>query len=111
LCGARRPTEGAAGEVGGQRIEARRRVHEQGVAGILEDGDCGEEGIRQRAALEALEKAGLRIPAERFARLGGKILGDLVVSDNRRQWQSQRGPGARNQQTTEELAASRFNRS
>ena len=43
------------------------------VAGILEDGDCGEEGIRQRAALEAFEEAGLRVPAERFARLGGKV--------------------------------------
>ena len=43
------------------------------VAGILEDGDCGEDGIRQRAALEAFEEAGLRVPAERFARLGGKV--------------------------------------
>ncbi len=43
------------------------------VAGILEDGDCGEEGIRQRAALEAFEEAGLRVPAERFARLGAKV--------------------------------------
>jgi ADP-ribose pyrophosphatase len=43
------------------------------VAGILEDEDRGEEGIRQRAALEAWEEAGLRVPAERFARLGGRV--------------------------------------
>jgi len=43
------------------------------VAGILEDGDHGEDGIRNRAALEAWEEAGLRVPQERFTRLGGKV--------------------------------------
>lgn len=43
------------------------------VAGILEDSDRGEDGIRQRAAIEAFEEAGLRVPPERFARLGGKV--------------------------------------
>jgi len=38
-CGVRRQTESTAGKVGSQRIEARRRVHEQGVAGILENLD------------------------------------------------------------------------
>jgi ADP-ribose pyrophosphatase len=43
------------------------------VAGIIEDDDHGEEGIRHRAALEAWEEAGLRIPSDRFERLGGKV--------------------------------------
>ena len=43
------------------------------VAGIIEDDDHGEEGIRNRAALEACEEAGLRIPSDRFQRLGGKV--------------------------------------
>jgi ADP-ribose pyrophosphatase len=43
------------------------------VAGILEDGDHGEEGIQNRAAIEAWEEAGLRVPRERFERLGGKV--------------------------------------
>lgn len=43
------------------------------VAGILEDEDRGEDGIRRRASSEAWEEAGLRVPPERFARLGGKV--------------------------------------
>ncbi len=43
------------------------------VAGIIENDDLGEEGIRSRAALEAWEEAGLRIPTENFQRLGGKV--------------------------------------
>jgi ADP-ribose pyrophosphatase len=43
------------------------------VAGILEEEDRGEEGIKQRAAIEAWEEAGLRVPAEHFERLGGKV--------------------------------------
>lgn len=35
------------------------------VAGILEDGDRGEEGVRRRAAIEAWEEAGVRVdPAD-----------------------------------------------
>ena len=43
------------------------------VAGIIEDDDHGEAGIRSRAAIEAWEEAGLRIPSENFKRLGGKV--------------------------------------
>lgn len=43
------------------------------VAGILEDEDRGEDGIRRRAAIEAWEEAGLRVAPERFSRLGGKV--------------------------------------
>jgi ADP-ribose pyrophosphatase len=43
------------------------------VAGILEDEDVGEEGILRRAAIEAMEEAGLDLPAAAFSRLGGKV--------------------------------------
>ena len=43
------------------------------VAGIIEDSDHGEDGIRQRAVLEAWEEAGLRVPVESLQRLGGKV--------------------------------------
>jgi len=40
-------------------------------AGLIEGGDRGAEGIRARAAAEAFEEVGARIPAERFAILPG----------------------------------------
>lgn len=43
------------------------------VAGILEEEDRGEEGIRRRAAIEALEEAGLRIEPARVERLGKPV--------------------------------------
>lgn len=44
------------------------------VAGILEDGDVGEEGIRQRASLEAWEEAGLRVEPAQIRLLGRVFL-------------------------------------
>ncbi len=44
------------------------------VAGILEDGDVGEAGIRQRAALEAWEEAGLRVEPSQICLLGRVFL-------------------------------------
>ena len=43
------------------------------VAGILEDEDVGEEGILRRAAIEAMEEAGLDLPPSAFSRLGCKV--------------------------------------
>lgn len=43
-------------------------------AGLLESEDRGITGIRARAAAEALEETGLRIPAESFAPLGAPLL-------------------------------------
>jgi ADP-ribose pyrophosphatase len=40
-------------------------------AGLIEGGDVGAEGIRARAAAEAFEEVGARIPQERFAILAG----------------------------------------
>ncbi len=40
------------------------------VAGILEAGDRGEEGIRRRAAIEVWEEAGYRVAADDVAMLG-----------------------------------------
>ena len=40
-------------------------------AGLIEDGDRGVDGIRARAAAEAFEEVGVRIPADRFAVLAG----------------------------------------
>ena len=39
-------------------------------AGIVEAGDLGEEGLRRRCSLEALEEMGARVPAEAFEPLG-----------------------------------------
>lgn len=43
------------------------------VAGILEDEDRGEAGLRRRASLECREEAGLTVPPEAFAPLGARI--------------------------------------
>lgn len=40
------------------------------VAGLLEAGDDGEEGVRRRAAIEAEEEAGLRVDPARVELLG-----------------------------------------
>ena len=40
-------------------------------AGLIEGGDLGVAGIRARAAAEAFEEVGVRIPADRFAVLPG----------------------------------------
>lgn len=44
------------------------------VAGILEEGDVGEAGIRKRASLEAWEEAGLRVDPEQIQLLGRVFL-------------------------------------
>jgi ADP-ribose pyrophosphatase len=43
---------------------------EEIVAGVLEGEDRGLEGVRRRAAIEALEEAGYRVQPERFVHLG-----------------------------------------
>jgi ADP-ribose pyrophosphatase len=43
------------------------------VAGILEEDDRGEEGIRRRAAIEAMEEAGLRIDPAAVVLLGRPV--------------------------------------
>lgn len=43
------------------------------VAGILEEQDRGEEGVRARAAAEAWEEAGLRVDPARVQILGGGV--------------------------------------
>ena len=40
------------------------------VAGIIEQGEQGEEAVRRRAADEALEEAGYRVPADQVLLLG-----------------------------------------
>ncbi len=44
---------------------------EEVVAGVLEPGEQGIDALRRRAADEVLEEAGIRVPPERFALLGG----------------------------------------
>ncbi len=43
---------------------------EELVAGLLEDGDRGEDGVRRRAAAEAFEEAGFRVDAATITLLG-----------------------------------------
>lgn len=43
------------------------------VAGIIEEEDRGEEGIRRRAAAEALEEAGYRVDPAQVERLGAPV--------------------------------------
>lgn len=43
------------------------------VAGILEEHDLGEAGIRSRAAIEAMEEAGLHIDPAQIEFLGSKV--------------------------------------
>jgi ADP-ribose pyrophosphatase len=44
---------------------------EEIVAGLLESGDRGEEGIRRRAAIEVKEEAGFQVSPEEIILLGG----------------------------------------
>ncbi len=44
---------------------------EEVVAGVLEPGEQGIDALRHRAADEVLEEAGISVPPERFALLGG----------------------------------------
>jgi len=44
---------------------------EEIVAGVLEDSDRGEEGLRLRAALEVGEEAGIKVAPEEIQLLGG----------------------------------------
>ena len=46
----------------------------ESIAGSLEPGDVGEEGIDRRAAAELLEETGFLVPVEAIERLGGGIL-------------------------------------
>jgi ADP-ribose pyrophosphatase len=50
--------------------EVHLRVEEL-VAGVLEDADQGEEGIKTRAALEVGEEAGIQVAPEEIQLLGG----------------------------------------
>jgi ADP-ribose pyrophosphatase len=51
------------------------------VAGILEDGDEGPDGVARRAAMESHEEAGLWIPAGAAVPLGGPLFPSPGVSD------------------------------
>ena len=54
------------------------------VAGIVEEEDGeGDAGLRRRAAVEAEEEAGLRVPPERFAALGGETFASPGTSDEK----------------------------
>lgn len=54
------------------------------VAGIVEAGDAaGPEGMRRRAAAEALEEAGCRVPEERFGVIGGETFASPGTSDEK----------------------------
>ncbi len=46
---------------------------EEVVAGVMEPGERGLEGLRKRASEEAEEEAGVAIPPERFEPLGGSF--------------------------------------
>ncbi len=50
--------------------DARTMWMTEVVAGILEDGDRGEAGVRRRAALEAWEEAGVRVDPAAMELLG-----------------------------------------
>ena len=58
-------------------------MHLEVVAGVLEAGDTGEEGLRQRAAEELLEEAGLRVRAEQVTRLGPPVYNSLGIMAER----------------------------
>ncbi len=50
--------------------ESRRMTFTEVVAGIIERDDEGEAGVRERAAVEAFEEAGVRVDANRVEFLG-----------------------------------------
>ncbi len=52
-------------------------------AGVLEDEDKGEEGIRQRAALECEEEAGYAVPPGAIMSLGQPMFASPGVSDEK----------------------------
>jgi ADP-ribose pyrophosphatase len=54
------------------------------VAGLVEDSDgAGDAGLARRAALEAEEEAGLRVPAGEFRVLGGESFASPGTSDEK----------------------------
>lgn len=53
------------------------------VAGIIERGDIGEPGLRERAAAELHEEAGFRIPPSAFAMLGAPVFPSAGVIGER----------------------------
>ena len=60
--------------IGKQRAIPDSQPHlrvEEIVAGVLEDSDRGEEGLRLRAALEVGEEAGIKVAPEEIQLLGG----------------------------------------
>ncbi len=71
----------------------RRFVHEdpreylsitEVVAGLVEEGDtAGPAGLRKRAAAEAEEEAGCRVPPESFAPIGGETFASPGTSDEK----------------------------
>jgi ADP-ribose pyrophosphatase len=60
--------------IGKQPTIPDSQVHlrvEEIVAGVLEDSDAGEEGLRRRAAIEVGEEAGIQVAPEEIQILGG----------------------------------------
>ena len=55
----------------------------EAVAGILEAGDAGEEGLRRRAAKELEEEVGLPVPAGRIFALGAPLFISVGVMAER----------------------------
>ncbi len=53
------------------------------VAGVLEPGDAGPEGLLRRARIESAEEAGLDIPLEAIAALGAAFFPSPGVTDER----------------------------
>ncbi len=53
------------------------------VAGLLEPGDEGPEGLARRASLEAREEAGLEIPPEAFRPLGAPVFPSPGAADEK----------------------------
>lgn len=53
------------------------------VAGILERGDGGPDGLRRRGAAETREEAGVDLPADAFAPLGGPSFPTPGAADER----------------------------
>ena len=53
------------------------------VAGVLEPGDEGNDGLRRRAAAETMEEAGVKLPASSFQLLGAPMFPSPGVSDEK----------------------------
>ncbi len=53
------------------------------VAGLIEDGDDGPDGLQRRASAESYEEAGYRVPLDRIGSLGGGTFASPGISDEK----------------------------